>query len=331
MEESVFISRLLAPLARSAPTAQVDAFGLSDDVGVVLPSCVPVIVTTDTIVENVHFFASDPLDMTMRKAIRTNVSDVVAKGALPFAYMTAMTMRRGGAGEEEWEKAVLAMQDEQKRYGMTLLGGDTTSHHGPLVITVTMFGKSACPGVPLPLRRNMRAGDFIYVTGTVGDAAALPPMRSRPEAFRGVSEPSRQFLTQRYVLPEPRVEAAPWVARHASASMDVSDGLLGDLANMAKASGVGVTLDVGSVPRSSALMECFRAGAYSPERADGGGDDYEILFAAPSSADFSSFPSSVRVTRIGKAAEGSGVEYTGEGAERYRALNEKDKSYSHDV
>ena len=323
MQEEALIADILAPLSVAVWRDEAEAFGLSDDAA--LLKAANVVVTTDTLAENVHFYDDDPLPLVLRKALRVNLSDLAAKGARPLAYMTALTLRRGAYAVEDWREAANALAEEQRYYNLALLGGDTASHVGPTVITVTMFGEISAETPPL--RRNLRAGDGIYVTGSIGDSALLPAMRRDPERFSSLSRASSDYVLDRYMLPRPRVEACEWIGRYAAASMDVSDGLIADAGKMAKAAGCGVSLFCDAVPRSEALKEAFNLGVYSPELADSGGDDYEILFSLRDKAALRHFPPDIPVTHIGEAFAGSGVTFSGVRAPHYRALSAQ--GYSH--
>lgn len=268
------LDRLFRPLADS-----VEARGLRDDVAVV--SGRPgwdLVITTDTIVEGVHFLTNDPLDQVARKLLRVNLSDLAAKGAEPWAYLLTVSWPPTCRAEMR-EQFAAGLKQDQARYGLKLLGGDTTSTSGPLTCGMTAFGWA--PQGQIPSRAGARPGDVILVSGAIGDG--LLGLRAAQGRLMHL-EPERQgALIQRYRLPEPRTVLARAVRAHVSASADVSDGLIADLAHIAQASGVRAEVRLEAVPHSAA------ATAWLSHRADPvaaaidlatGGDDYEIVCTA---------------------------------------------------
>jgi thiamine-monophosphate kinase len=259
-KEFDLIARHFTPLAGPA------ALGLRDDAAILAPP--PgrdLAITVDTMVAGVHFPPDDNPDLVARKLLRVNLSDLAAMGATPLGYLLALSVPR--ATPETWFAAFAAgLAEDQARYGITLLGGDTTSTPGPVSLTVTMLGHTA-PGQALT-RSGARPGDLLFVTGTVGDGVL------GLYAIRGEIPDSGGTLAARYRLPSPRVGLA--FAGIATACMDISDGLVQDLGHICRASGVAAQVDAWRVPLSPAARATGRLATCLA-----GGDDYELLLAVP--------------------------------------------------
>ena len=306
-DEFALIARHFAPLART-PAAR----GLLDDVAL-LENAGTLVVTTDTVIEGVHFLPDDPIDLVAQKALRVNLSDIAAKGATPLAYLVAL---QWPANRPARQIATFAdgLARDQASFGCVLIGGDTTATPGPLAITVTMFGRPAAARTPA--RADARPGDDVWVTGTIGDGVlGLAACRGD---LAGLDGAHRYYLAARYRTPTPRVGFAPAVGRLAHASMDVSDGLLGDAAKIAAASAVRIEIGADALPFSAAAMEWL---ALQPDRAvaiarlANGGDDYEILFSATPRARPALTEAAddigLRLTRIGRVVVGAGLDAGG--------------------
>ena len=294
LSEDDLIARYFAPLAGEG------AFGLKDDCATLAPppGC-EIVVKTDAIVGTVHFFADDPPDAIARKALRVNLSDLAAKGADPLGFL--LTLAVPGAPDGAWLEAFAAgLGDDARTYGCPLLGGDTVRTPGPLMVSVTAFG--AAPVGRMPKRTDARAGDLIYVSGTIGDAALGLQMRLAGADAPALAEQDRAFLADRYLLPRPRLALAPVVRAFAHASMDVSDGLVGDLRKMMRASGLSADVKIADVHAIAARPE-WRAAAPT------GGDDYEILCtidpADAAALEAASVAAGIPVARIGVVTAGT--------------------------
>src|SRR5215472_2578795 len=216
------IARFFAPLA--AP----GALGLTDDVAVIDgPDGEEYVLTTDAIVEGVHFLKDDPPDLVARKLLRVNLSDLAGKGARPIGYLltTALPKRCG----EDWLAAFAAgLAADQATYGIGLLGGDSTATSGPVTLSVTAIG-SVARGAGV-LRGTARPGDLVFVSGTLGDAAlGLRVLRGE---LSGLDAADRDFLVDRYRLPQPRLELGRRLVGLAQAMTDISDGLVADLGHI---------------------------------------------------------------------------------------------------
>ena len=269
------------------------ALGLTDDAALVHPpEGRELVIAVDTMVESVHFLPDDPPDTVGRKLLRCNLSDLAAMDATPLGYLLSLT--RPQSRDEGWFAAFAAgLHDDQARYGLTLLGGDTTATRGPLVLSLTILGHVR-PGGALR-RSGARDGDDVWVTGTIGDGAL------GLRVLRGELADASGFLARRYRLPEPRLGLE--LGGIASAAMDVSDGLVQDLGHLARESGLGAWLDASCVPLSEAARQ---AGAAWLPTCLTGGDDYELLLAVPPEREealrHAASRRGVPVTRIGRFA-----------------------------
>jgi thiamine-monophosphate kinase len=269
--EDALIARYFKPLATDP-----GAFGLDDDAAVLkAPDGEEIVVTTDAIVEGVHFLADDPPDTVARKALRVNLSDLAAKGAQPAGFVLTLALR---GADDAWLTAFArGLGEDAKSFDCPLLGGDTVSTPGPLTVSISAFGR--VPAGKMVHRSGARPGDRVMVSGTIGDAAlGLHVLKGDriAEALAG-DEAGRAMLVARYRVPQPRHALAPAVREFANAAMDVSDGLAGDLAKLCAASGVSALIDAPSIPKSAAAAHLLAQGVAGIEMLVSGGDDYEIL------------------------------------------------------
>ena len=265
--------------------------GIGDDGAVLIPTPGNELVTVmDTLVEDVHFpSGSNPADIGYR-AVAVNLSDIAAMGATPRWMTLALSLQ---SANEEWlELFSEGMFAAAAEYDVALVGGDTT-HANQIVATVQITGEVASGDAIL--RSGARAGDTVYVTGTVGDAAAGLYGLINGEAVRE--------LANRFARPSARVSYGQSLVGVATAAIDVSDGLFADLGRLLTASGVGAEIDIGQLPISAALAENF---AVERQRsfALGGGDDYELCFTAAGEVPD---PGVMPLTAIGAVTETSGL------------------------
>ena len=266
--------------------------GVGDDAALLaVPPGRALVAAVDTLVEGRHFLPDAPPESVGHQALAVNLSDLAAMGAEPaWALLSLSLPEADAAWLEPFAAGLYALAD---RHGVTLVGGDTV--RGPRVITVTALGFVE---PALALRRSgARPGDLLYVSGWPGEAGA------GLEALRGGTAPADDALVRRYRYAEPRLALGRALRGHASAAMDVSDGLYGDLRKLCDASGVGARLELERLPVSGELA---RRGS----RADGercvlfGGDDYELLFTVPPAAaavleaEWSAAPPLHRIGRI---------------------------------
>jgi thiamine-monophosphate kinase len=306
--EDRLIARHFRPLA-TAP----GAFGLIDDAAALTPppGC-DVVLTTDGVIAGVHFFPDDPPDLIGRKALRMNLSDLAAKGARPLGFLMSVALPEGFG--EAWLSGFTAgLAEDAAHYGCPLYGGDTDRTPGPL--SVSIFAIGAVPNGKMVHRSTSRPGDRIVVTGTIGDAAiGLKLRRDRALARRWrLSDAAAEALLARYLLPQPRNALADAVLQYASSAIDISDGLAGDIAKLARASSVAAEIDVARVPFSDAARAATAAEPQLLEAALTGGDDYEIVLTlAPERlADFQKAArvAGVAVAEIGRIQAGEGTSF----------------------
>jgi thiamine-monophosphate kinase len=268
--EDDLIARHFRPLATDP-----GALGLVDDAAILKARGEDIVVTTDAIVAGVHFLPDDPPDTVARKALRVNLSDLAAKGATPAGFVLTLALQRA---DESWLAAFArGLGEDAAHYGCPLLGGDTVSTPGPLMISITAFGR--VPVGTMVRRDGARPGDWVMVTGTIGDATLGLDLLKGGAAAAALQHDvaAREVLVGRYQVPQPRNALAAALRAHASAAMDVSDGLAGDLAKLCAASGVSATIDLPRVPTSPVAAALLGRGVTGIEALVCGGDDYEVL------------------------------------------------------
>jgi thiamine-monophosphate kinase len=297
--EDSLIARYFRPLATDP-----GAFGLVDDAAILKPAGDDIVITTDAIVEGVHFLPDDPPDTIARKALRVNLSDLAAKGATPAGFVMTLALRE--ASDAWLAPFARGLGEDATQFGCPLLGGDTVSTPGPLMISITAFGR--VPPGKIVHRSGAKPGDRVVATGTIGDAVlGLGILKGHVVADAAAKE----MLVGRYRVPQPRNALALAVRDHAHAAMDVSDGLAGDLAKLCAASRVSAVIDAQSIPLSTAAATLLAGGTVGMETIVSGGDDYEVLCAIPENR-FEAFAKAaglagVAVTSIGAIIAGSAV------------------------
>src|SRR6266567_1500741 len=245
-----------------APLAGPGGLGLKDDAALV--ECRPgyrLVVTVDAIVEGVHYLSDDPPDLVARKLLRVNLSDLAAMGARPLHYLLA-TALPASLGDEWVARFAAGLAEDQLRFGVDLLGGDSVATSGPAVLSLTALGEVAA-GAELR-RSGAKPGDRIWVSGTIGDAfLGLQVLRG---GLPALAPTDRAALTQRFQLPEPRTELGPRLAGIAHAMLDVSDGLIADLGHICDASETGAAVALPSLPLSPAAQRAVVADPDLPPR-----------------------------------------------------------------
>lgn len=312
LTEDDLIARHFAPLATLA-----GADGLRDDAALIEPPPgMGFVVTVDALVETVHFLPDDPPATIAQKSLRVNLSDLAAKGAEPYGFLLSLGLPDG------WTDAWLdgfasGLAADVAAYRFPLIGGDTVRTPGPLTLSVTAFG--IVPSGAIPRRGGARPGDRLFVSGTIGDGAL--GLRVLRGDLASLSSEDRAHLVDRYRVPRPRVSLAAAVLKHASASMDLSDGFVGDLRKMLRVSGVSATIDLAAVPLSPAARAAIAMEKALFAKAVTGGDDYEILCAVPpgSVEGFvkAAAEADVAVAHVGTVTEGGdGPVFTERGEER---------------
>jgi thiamine-monophosphate kinase len=277
--EDRLIARYFRPLA-SAPGARA----LIDDAATFTPPAgADVVLTTDALVGGVHFFLDDPPETIARKALRVNLSDLAAKGSKPAGFLLSLALPQA-IGAEWLEAFARGLGADAQAYGCALLGGDTVRTTGPVTISITALG--TLPRDTMVPRTGARASDLVVVTGTIGDGALGLLVRREPDTARRwrLDQGQREHLIERYLLPQPRNAIAEALRRHATAAMDVSDGLAGDLRKLCAASGVAAHIEVARVPLSDAARQALAGEPGLIETALTGGDDYEVVATVPAGA-----------------------------------------------
>jgi thiamine-monophosphate kinase len=267
--EFEFIAHRLRPLAAGTP----GALELLDDAALLDPSPgMQLVLAKDAMVAGVHFLEDDPAGQIAQKLLRVNLSDLAAMGAAPIGYLLALA--RPKAIEDDWLGGFCAgFAADNGEFGIALLGGDTVSTPGPLTLSLTAIGE--VPNGEALLRGGARASDDIWISGTLGDAAlGLAVLRGALD----VAGPASAHLIGRYRVPLPRLALGQALRGLAHAAIDISDGLVADLGHVVEASGVGAEVWADFLPLSEAARDLQGA----REAALSGGDDYELLFTAPS-------------------------------------------------
>jgi thiamine-monophosphate kinase len=312
MDEFSLIHHYLRPLSQGFE----GALDLSDDAAVIpSKSGSDIIITKDALSQGIHFIGTESPQHIAQKALRVNLSDLAAMGAEPVAYFLALMLPKNTPHEWVGEFAK-GLADDQKQFGVHLAGGDTISTQGPLSFSITAAGY-----IPsgYALRRNRaRAGDIIYMSGTLGDSA-LGLKLLQKTIGANPSDTSRAFLEKRYLLPEPRIALGRALMGIADAAMDISDGLVQDLGHICKASNVSATIEQAKIPLSPAAAELVENDEKLWETILTGGDDYELLFTAPADKKFAiaalAAELHIPITAIGSVGEGSGVTVLDEAGE----------------
>ncbi len=266
--EDRLIARYFRPLAKHP-----GSFGLADDAAAITPP--PghdLVLKTDGLIAGVHFFEDDPADGVARKALRVNLSDLAAKGAAPLGFLLSIALPKDF--REDWlADFARGLGEDADSYKCPLLGGDTNSTPGPTTIYISAFG--TLPTGTMVRRSGAQPGDHVFVGGTIGDAALGLRVR------KGELDDASGHLVARYRVPQPRMALAEALRAHASAAMDISDGLAGDLAKLCRASGVSADIEVASVPLSDAATRALARDCNLIEPILTGGEDYEVLCAVP--------------------------------------------------
>ena len=295
------IARFFAPLAGPG------GLGLLDDAALIdCRAGRELVVTADAIVAGVHYLPDDPPDLVARKLLRVNLSDLAAMGARPLHYVltTALPPELGS----EWlARFAAGLGEDQRRFGVELLGGDSVGTVGPAVLSLTAIGEVAAGKAVR--RSGARPGDLLWVSGTIGDAHL--GLRLLRGTYSGLADKHRDHLIRRFRIPEPRTELGPRLSGLAHAMIDVSDGLLADLGHICETSRVAAVVELGLLPLSPAALVVVQGDPAIRPRLATGGDDYELLFSAPADAKQQLAALSSRlglpIAKIGRIEPGAGV------------------------
>lgn len=308
MDEFDRIATFFAPLAAAAGR------GLADDAAVLAPP--PgreLVLTVDQMLEGIHFLEGDAPAFIARKLLRRNLSDLAAMGAVPLGYL--LTTALPTTVDDSWlTHFVEGLRLDQQAFSLGLLGGDSSSARAAISLTATLIGHVA-PGQALP-RNGASAGDKIFVTGTIGDAALGLQAR-----LGQLADPTG-FLTSRSLLPDPRVGLE--LSGIVSAAIDVSDGLIQDIGHICRGSGLSAVIDACAVPTSP--QAAAFGSAYLETRLTGG-DDYELVLAVPPQNQSALYRAcgELMVTEIGVFRSGAGVVVQVDG----KALNLSSSGWKH--
>jgi len=312
--EFEIIETYFSPLTKD----EKGAFNLADDAAVLeVPKGKSLVITTDTLVEGIHFLTGDLPKNIGAKLLRVSLSDLAAMGSVPAYYNLSIAFKASSITSNWFKEFADALLKDQNQFGITLIGGDTVSTTGPLTLTITAFGVVQKGKV---LRRNgARVGDDIWVSGSIGDAAL--GLKVASGELENISRINKNHLLSRYFKPIPQTFLGPKLVDHINSAIDISDGLIADLNHICKASNLGAQIQLSSIPLSKATKTAL---ATRPDYIDlilGGGDDFELLFTADKS--FRILQKSltkelkVSLTRIGNIVEGSST----------RIIDEKGKEY----
>lgn len=299
--EFELIKRYLAPLSRQA----AGSFNLTDDAAIIaVPPGAELVVTTDAMIENIHFLARDGAERIARKLLRVNLSDLAAKGAEPLGYQLVLGLP---AAEDAWLAQFCAgLAHEQKAFGIALHGGDTVRSPGGIILSVTAFGH--VPAGQMIRRSGAKPGDDLFVTGSIGDAALGLEVKLNGRLF---SSAAMLVFDSRLHLPTPRVAFGQKLRGMAHAAMDVSDGLVQDAGHIAAAANLQAVIHAESVPLSMAARQALADDPGLLSVIFTGGDDYELLFAAPPQVREQivslSKAAGLAVSRIGSLEPGAGI------------------------
>ena len=295
------IARFFAPLAGPG------GLGLLDDAALVdCRAGRELVVTADAIVAGVHYLPDDPPDLVARKLLRVNLSDLAAMGARPLYYvLTTALPSEVGPG---WLAGFAAgLGEDQRHFGVDLLGGDSVSTIGPAVLSLTAIGEVAAGKAVR--RSGAKPGDLLWVSGTIGDAHL--GLRLLRGAYSELAAEHRSYLIRRFQIPQPRTELGPRLSGLAHAMIDISDGLVADLGHICETSRVASVVELDLLPLSPAALVVAEGDPAVRTRLAAGGDDYELLFTAPPNAekrlaDFS-YQLGIPITNIGRIEPGAGV------------------------
>ncbi len=326
--EHDLITRYFVPLSERYP----GGLGLSDDAAIMdIPEGMQLVVTNDAISEGVHYLADTDPGHIAQKLLRTNLSDLASMGAEPLCYFLALALP-SPINEDFIARFAAGLAEDQETFGITLAGGDTISTQGAPVFSITAHG--LVPHGQALRRSGAKAGDALYVSGTLGDAALglaslrgaegdvaidLPPYSTKDGSPRYARD-DKEYLVERYHLPQPRLELGITLRGLAASAIDISDGLLQDAGHLCTASQVGMEIHRELLPLSEAAIAMLAGAPDLWPLIYSGGDDYELLFTLPEGV---SPPAGV--TRIGSVTAGSKTRLFSQGAE---ILVEK-TGYSH--
>ena len=289
MNEFDFINKFLS----SKNNFSKFSLNYRDDVGYAINS----IFSTDTICEGVHFYKDDNPFLVAKKLIRVNVSDIISKGIIPKFCLLNLSL--GKDVDDIWlDKFMKGIHSDLNFNKLYLIGGDTTKNLHNTVLSLTIF--SDLKDKKFIKRSSAKINNFIYVTGTIGDSSLGLFCRNNPD-FHLLKKYS-EYLKNKYLLPEPRIELANFINKNATSSTDISDGLYSDLKNICMTSKLGAEINFSKIPLSTAASKIIKENPKLKTRIINGGDDYEILFTGPDGLE-----KKKNITKIGKMTKGNQI------------------------
>ena len=320
--EFEIIKTYFSPLSRS----EKGAFNLTDDAAVIeIPDGKSMVVTTDTLVEGVHFLSEDLPENIAKKLLRVSLSDLAAMGSVPAYYNLSIATKLGTTSD--WFKAFAeGLLADQIEFGVTLIGGDTVVTSGPLTLSLTAMG-FVKKGKAIS-RSGAKLGDDIWVSGLIGDAA-LGLMAAKGKLI-SISEENKNYLISRYTQPIPQILLGPKLSGHVNSAIDVSDGLIGDLDHICETSKLGANIQITDIPISRAASIIVTEKPHYLDLILSGGDDFELLFTADKS--FRAVAKSliktlgVNLTKIGVMVSRRSIEIFDENGNKYFIQN---NGYTH--
>lgn len=277
MPEFDLIRRHFGPLSAQSPEAR----NLLDDAAILdIPASHSLVVTKDAMTEGIHYLPGTDPALIARKLLRVNLSDLAAMGATPLGHFLAVILPDTPPADTFLEQFCKGLREDLDIFSFPLLGGDTIQTTGPAGFSLTAMG--TVPRGKSLSRIGAQPGDHIYVSGTLGDAAAGLGILKGTYACPRADD--RTALINRHHLPTPRLTLGQTLVHIATAGMDISDGLASDIRQLCRASTVGAVIHASKLPLSSAFQACVPA-RDQITLALGGGDDYELLFTAPPERD----------------------------------------------
>jgi thiamine-monophosphate kinase len=284
------------------------AFNLTDDAAVLqVPPGKSFVVTTDTLVEGIHFLENDMPGNIASKLLRVSLSDLAAMGSIPAYYNLSIALN--SSINQDWFKAFSnSLLADQEKYDITLIGGDTVSTSGPLTLTVTAMG--FVDKGKIVRRGGAKCDDDIWVSGSIGDAAL--GLKAATGKLDKISEDSKNYLMSRYFKPNPRTLLGPKLVNQVNSAIDISDGLIADLNHICETSNLGAKVKINDIPLSFAATEVLSREPHYIDLILGGGDDFELLFTADKSfrkkKKLITNVLDIKLTRIGTIVSGSLIE-----------------------
>ncbi|QGR02564.1 thiamine-phosphate kinase [Ehrlichia ruminantium] len=275
---------------------------IGDDAAIINCTENQLVVTKDLLIEEVHFLKNCKPSILAKKALRSNLSDIAAMGAVPYGYCLGLVLPND-ISHNWWQDFTNSLKEEHKIFDIILLGGDTTSYkNNTIIISITAFGIN---NGNLLKRSGAKIGDFIYVSGTIGDAALGLLV------YQNIIQKNYQNLKNKYDIPQPRINLGININQIASSCIDISDGLIQDMEHICNTSNVGASVYINQIPLSNETKEILHDVPNYINLVLSGGDDYELIFTAnPKFTDLIkdiSKKSGTKITKIGEITKGNSV------------------------